>query len=120
VPGMLIQVFKNLFSRPATRGYPYQPREPFRAARGTLMLDIDKCIVCGACEKACPAGAIEVKPKEHLYKYDPYSCIVCGNCVEACPTGCFEITSEWRKPVTEMRTMVWEVTRTKKRAERIS
>lgn len=120
MPGMLGQILKNLFSRPVTTGYPHEPKTPFRSARGTLILDIDKCIVCGACEKACPAGAIEVKPKEHLYKYDPYSCIVCGNCVEACPTGCFDITSEWRKPVEKMETMVWEVKRDRERARRTS
>lgn len=111
---MLPSILKNLTGPPATRRYPAEPREPSRSARGRLVLDMRECIMCTACEKRCPAGAIEIKRKDAWYKYDPYSCIVCGACVEACPEKCLEIDSDWRKPVGEMRTEVWHIEPRKK------
>lgn len=114
---MLPTVLKNLFNRPVTREYPDTYREPFKSARGRLVLDMRECIMCTACEKRCPAGAIEIKRKEGLYKFDPYSCVVCGACVEACPEKCLEVDSDWRRPVGEMRTEVWHIEPRRKKEE---
>ncbi len=114
---MMPTVLKNLFNRPVTREYPYTYREPFKSARGRLVLDMRECIMCTACEKRCPAGAIEIKRKEGLYKFDPYSCVVCGACVEACPEKCLEIDSDWRRPVGEMKTEVWHIEPRRKKAD---
>lgn len=109
MPGMLTTILKNLFSRPVTRLYPVQPRQPSPSARGRLILDMSKCTLCTACEKRCPAGAIEIKRQEGYYKYDPFSCIVCGACVEACPMRCLEVDSTWLKPTEKMETRVWHI-----------
>lgn len=113
---MLATLFKNL-EKPATMNYPAVVREPAISARGRLVLDMRECIMCTACEKRCPAGAIEIKRKDWMYKYDPYSCIVCGACVEACPEKCLEIDSDWMDPVTEMRTMSWRIEPKRKNAK---
>lgn len=52
------------------------------------------CMLCGACEKACPIGAIE------LYKDFVYVCDLCGGrpkCVEACTEEAITFEDEEEK-----------------------
>ena len=44
----------------------------------------DKCIGCGMCKRACPAGVISGEPKQR-HKIDSNACIKCGACKKACP-----------------------------------
>ena len=44
----------------------------------------DGCVSCGACESACPVGAIA---EGDIYTIDPNACIDCGTCADACPMG---------------------------------
>ncbi len=46
-----------------------------------LRLDKNKCINCGACEKACKLGVV---PQKNPGSPD---CIRCGDCVSVCPRG---------------------------------
>lgn len=111
---MLPTIWKNLINGPVTRNYPREKRKVSISARGRLVLDLRECIMCTACEKRCPAGALEIKRKEGLFKFDPYSCVVCGACVEACPEKCLDIDSDYRKPTFEIKTMVWHIEPRKK------
>ena len=59
--------------------------------RGTPYLDPTMCIVCKACERDCPAEAIEitdVDPAEKRFKMVIHNdrCIHCAQCVDSCPT----------------------------------
>ncbi len=86
---MLSTIFKNLGSKPATRAYPFEKREPFKDARGQISgIDIDACIFCGICNRKCPADAIVVNKAEKSWEIDQYRCIICGACTEACPKKC--------------------------------
>lgn len=51
---------------------------------GQVVVSQDLCTTCGACEKACPIGAIEI------FDDIVYICDLCGGkprCVEACTEG---------------------------------
>lgn len=45
----------------------------------------DECLSCGACESACPVGAIS--EGDGKYVIDEALCVDCGTCAEACPVG---------------------------------
>lgn len=50
------------------------------------------CIACGACVKACPADAHEVR-NGHVFRRE--NCVRCGRCVQECPTGALEPVGTW-------------------------
>jgi NAD-dependent dihydropyrimidine dehydrogenase PreA subunit len=45
----------------------------------------DGCVNCGACESACPAGAISEQEAARVIDAD--SCVDCGTCESECPAG---------------------------------
>ncbi len=45
-------------------------------------IDVDKCIVCGTCEKRCKFGAITI---EEYAIVNPEKCVGCGLCAVTCP-----------------------------------
>ena len=54
------------------------------AKTGAMLVDNQKCTMCGACVKACPFGAI------HVDKNAVIICDLCGGeprCIEWCPHG---------------------------------
>ncbi len=104
---MLPTIVKNLFSRPATRRYPFKDlREPFPGYRGRISFDPNKCDLCGDCARVCPAAAIEVSleigvnQEKGQIKYDPFKCIYCGTCVETCCPQAISQDRYYTKPST--------------------
>lgn len=47
-----------------------------------LVINQDKCFVCGLCADICPVEAIS---QIGIYKIDPEICIQCRECEEDCP-----------------------------------
>lgn len=103
---------KSLFSKRPTRRYPYEKREPFENTRGQIdLIDIEKCIFCGMCQRKCPADCIVVEKDDSRWTYWPYKCIACGSCVSACPTNDIKMLQEYPSITTDnMTTVAYELT----------
>lgn len=96
---MMENVLKNLVSKPATRMYPIEKREPFKGSRGHIEgCDIEKCIFCGICQRKCPANAIAVNKAERSWEIDQFKCVICNACVDACPKKCITSSPSHKAP----------------------
>ena len=99
MPWMFPTIWKNLFSRPATRRYPFKDiREPFPEYRGKIYFDTNKCDLCGDCARVCPAEAIEVDSENKQIRYYPFKCIYCATCVQTCLQGAISQDKYYTKP----------------------
>jgi ech hydrogenase subunit F len=92
-------VSRSVLSRPATRLYPFEKRSTYKNTRGSISVDIDKCIFCSLCQKKCPTAAIVVKREEKLWEIDRLRCISCGACVDACPKKCLTMENTYSPAV---------------------
>lgn len=92
---------RSLFSKPTTVQYPAEqvPARSYEAMRGHVINDLDVCILCGMCQRACPVGAIVVDRKAGDWIINPYECVQCARCVHECPKKCLSMGAD-PTPVT--------------------
>ena len=109
--GMKI-TFKHLFVPSVTIQYPYVKLPLPERARNRLYVNMDDCIGCDQCARACPVSCIEIEtvksmPGEDLgttsngkkkalwvtkFDIDIAKCCYCSLCVYPCPTECIYMT----------------------------
>ncbi len=101
---MSITIFKSLFSKPATKMYPIKPREFYKNTRGHIGIEINDCIFCGLCSKACPASALAVDRTAKSWDITRTKCVACGACVDLCPKKCLTMENKYTAPSTDKAT----------------
>lgn len=92
---------KNLFSKPATSNYPFEPAVYPERSRGHIEIDIDDCIMCGMCQRKCPSSAITVDRANKTWSIERMGCVQCENCVAGCPKKCLHIKPGYTDPSAE-------------------
>lgn len=63
---------------------PYAERDRSHVEQAATRTVEDVCTLCGACEPACPVGAISIGD---AVETDTAACILCNACARACPMG---------------------------------
>src|SRR3546814_1020402 len=94
-------------------------------ARYQLDVEIDDCIVCDLCAKACPVDCITieaVKSPEIIGKtsdgsvkrlyaaafdIDMAKCMYCGLCTVVCPTECIVMTYQYDRSMTNLAELTY-------------
>jgi len=109
--GMKI-TFKHLFTPSVTIQYPEVKVTLPERVRNRLYVNMDDCIGCDQCARACPVDCIEIEtvkslPTEDLgktsngkkkalwvtkFNIDIAKCCYCSLCVSPCPTECIYMT----------------------------
>ena len=59
--------------------------------KGRVIMDIEKCIDCGACVSLCPTEALHMDERD-LLEYSIEKCIGCLLCIDSCPRYAIEET----------------------------
>jgi NADH-quinone oxidoreductase subunit I len=110
--GMKI-TFKHLFTPSVTIQYPDVKVELPERSRNRLYVNMDDCIGCDQCARACPVSCIEIETVKSVpgdevgktsngkkkalwvtkFNIDFAKCCCCQLCVFPCPTECIKMTS---------------------------
>ncbi|ULT22470.1 NADH-quinone oxidoreductase subunit J [Sphingobacterium sp. E70] len=90
-----------------------------------MQVDIDDCIVCDLCAKACPVDCIEIeaiKSPEAIgktsdgsvkrlypakFNIDMAKCMYCGLCTVVCPTECIVMTNEYDRSSQKLTDLIY-------------
>lgn len=107
---ILENIVKNAVSKPYTSNYPFTPYEHFPGTRADVTWDGTKCILCGLCQRSCPAECIIVHKEETKIEYMNTQCIRCGYCVRVCPNNAISQNEVYTKPSREKLTIFTLVT----------
>ncbi len=125
--GMTV-TFKHLFVPAVTIQYPDERLKLPERERNRLYVNMDDCIGCDQCSRACPVSCIEIEtvksvPGEDLgttsngkkkalwvtkFNIDFAKCCYCQLCVFPCPTECIYMTDVFEFSEYERGNLVYK------------
>jgi len=106
--------------------YPKQAIPIPEVARYQLDVEMDDCIVCDLCAKACPVDCISIesiKATEAIgktsdgsvkrlyaakFEIDMAKCMYCGLCTVVCPTECITMTDKYDRSFPQLTDLVYQ------------
>ena len=59
-----------------------------KICNGVAVIDAEKCVACGKCEKACPKGLIRLAPVKQMAVVRCSSCDKGRDTMQSCKVGC--------------------------------
>jgi len=70
-----------------TLNYPFEPHPPEENFRGKPVVDVMRCIGCGACANICPPRLIQLQDVDGYRQitFELGRCTYCANCRDVCP-----------------------------------
>jgi hydrogenase-4 component H len=103
LPALIKDMGSCLFKKPFTREYPAVKVEVPEGYRGRHILNPEKCISCGLCERDCPAQAIELVEVsgKRMPKFYLDRCVFCYLCSEGCPREAITLSQNYEMSTTE-------------------
>lgn len=66
-----------------------------------IEVDVDKCMGCTHCMKACPTEAIRIR--NGIATINDDRCVDCGNCLRACPVDAFTVDHDSLKQINNYK-----------------
>ena len=120
--------FKHMFVPAVTIQYPSVRVELPERERNRLYVNMDDCIGCDQCSRACPVNCIEIEtvksiPPEDLgktsngkkkalwvtkFNIDLAKCCYCQLCVFPCPTECIYMTDVYEFSEFDRKDLVYD------------
>ena len=109
----------------ATVQYPKEKMPIPEVGRYQLQVDIDDCIVCDLCAKACPVDCIDIQSIKSVgvigktsdgsvkrlypekFDIDMAKCMYCGLCTVVCPTECITMTDQYDRTTTKLTDLIY-------------
>lgn len=92
---------KSLFCKPETVCYPIEQKPKPAGLKGHIDIDVNTCILCSKCARACPTNSITVDREAGKWSINHFSCITCFECVRECPTDSLTMEPTYEKPATK-------------------
>jgi formate hydrogenlyase subunit 6/NADH:ubiquinone oxidoreductase subunit I len=108
LPALIKDMGSCLFKKPFTREYPAVKVEVPEGYRGRHILNPEKCISCGLCERDCPAQAIELVEVsgKRMPKFYLDRCVFCYLCSEGCPREAITLSPNYEMSTTETKELL--------------
>lgn len=99
--GMKI-TWSHIFEPTFTMEYPDVKKALPDSSRGIHEYDVERCIACDNCAKACPVACIYITSegkgkaaKLTQFEIDYQKCLFCNLCVPPCPVDCIKMGKEF-------------------------